>query len=161
MVISAVVSGVGDGNLGREGGRQETKFLGDCIWLPAGDELVLVGDWSSGGRLGGERKKGGALVCIIWIGIGGGLGRSTGVRVVKNWGEGKLGRGEHGFLGIGPLGILMLGAGGGPETPPGLWAHGEGRTGLRMVVAVVIGGDTHLVEVALVTQTSLVFGAEF
>lgn len=30
-----------------------------------------------------------------------------------------------------------------------------------MVVAVVSGGDTHLVEVALVTQTSLIFSAEF
>lgn len=36
-----------------------------------------------------------------------------------------------------------------------------GRTGLWMVVAVVSGGDTHLVEVALVTQTSLIFSAEF
>lgn len=71
--------------------------------------------------------------------------------------ERESGRGEHGLLGIGPLGILMLGGGTGGRDST--W--GAGRTGLWMVVAVVTGGDTHLMEVTLVTQTSLVFGAEF
>lgn len=125
----------------------------------AGGEFVLVGDWSAGDRLGRGLQKRGALVCVIWIGIGGGLGE-------VDWGAGgeklrcerELGRGEHGLLGICSLGILMLGGQkGGPRRHRG---H-MGRTGLWMVVAVVSEGDTHLVEVALVTQTSLVFGAEF
>lgn len=46
VVISAVISGVGDGDFGRGGGSGETKLLGDDIWPPAGDAwigLVLTG----------------------------------------------------------------------------------------------------------------------
>lgn len=67
-----------------------------------------------------------ALVCIIWIGISGGLGeRDWGADGEKLGCERELGRGEHGLLGIGPLGILMLGSGTGAETPPGVRAYGE------------------------------------
>lgn len=54
-------------------------------------------------------QKGEALVCVIGIGIGGGLGKvDWGAAGGKLGCEGELGRGEHGLLGVGPLGILML-----------------------------------------------------
>lgn len=46
VVISAVVSGVGDGDCRRGGRSGETKLLGDDIWPPTGDAwigLVLTG----------------------------------------------------------------------------------------------------------------------
>lgn len=70
---------------------------------------MLVGDWSAGGRLGGDcRKRKHAFALLGSVSVGG-LGEvDWGAGGGKLGCKGELGRGEHGLLGIGPLGILLL-----------------------------------------------------
>lgn len=137
-----------------------------CSGPVSGPRLGILGVgwrwWGTGvqvGDLGGIAERG-----------------STGLRYWDRYrwwvGEGGLGCGwwEIGVRGgIGERGAWVAGGRSPGDFDAGGWEGGPGRhlgcghmgrSGLWVVVAVVIWGDTHLMAAALVTQTSLVFGAE-